>query len=53
MGVANPKRYGDEAEAEQAARELLAKRPNFRFVEIITYEIRNGQRTPATLFRRV
>ena len=53
VGVANPERYGDQAQAEEAATRLRMRHPDFRFVEIITYEIRNGQRSPATLVRRV
>lgn len=53
VGVANPRRYGDQTEAEEAARALLARRPYFKFVEIITYEIQNGRRSPATVVRRV
>jgi hypothetical protein len=53
VGVANPERYGDQAQAEEAASRLRTRHPNFRFVEIITYEIRNGRRSPATLVRRV
>jgi hypothetical protein len=29
------------------------RHPDFRFVEIITYEIRDGTRSPATLVGRV
>jgi hypothetical protein len=53
VGVANPQRYGDQAQAEEAASRLLIRHPGFRFVEIITYEIRDGRRSQATLVRRV
>jgi hypothetical protein len=53
VGVANPPRYADQAQAEEAAGRLRTRHPDFRFVEIITYEIRNGRRSPATLVRRV
>jgi hypothetical protein len=53
VGVANPERYGDQAQAEEAASRLRTKHSDFRFVEIITYEIRNGNRSEATLVRRV
>jgi hypothetical protein len=53
VGVANPPRYGDQAQAEEAASRLRMRHPDFRFVEIITYEIRNGRRSQATLVRRV
>jgi hypothetical protein len=53
VAVANPERYGDQAQAEEAASRLRMRRPDFRFVEIITYEIRDGRRSPATLVGRV
>jgi hypothetical protein len=53
VGVANPERYCDRAQAEEAASRLRMRHPDFRFVEIITYEIRNGTRSPATLVGRV
>jgi hypothetical protein len=53
VGVANPERYDDQAQAEEAAGRLRMKHPDFRFVEIITYEIRNGTRSESTLVRRV
>jgi hypothetical protein len=53
VAVANPERYGDQAAAEEAASRLRMRHPNFRYIEIITYEIRNGRRSPATLVGRV
>jgi hypothetical protein len=53
VGVANPQRYTDQAQAEEAAGRLRTRHPDFRFVEIISYEIRDGRRSPATLVRRV
>jgi hypothetical protein len=53
VGVANPPRWADRAEAEEAAGRLRLRRPDFRYVEIITYEIRNGQRSAATAVGRV
>jgi hypothetical protein len=53
VAVANPERYGDQAQAEAAASRLRTRHPDFRFVEIITYEIRDGRRSPATLVGRV
>ena len=53
VAVANPERYGDQAQAEEAASRLRMRHPDFRFVEIITYEIRDGRRSPATLVGRV
>ena len=53
VAVANPERYGDQAQAEEAAGRLRIRHPDFQFVEIITYEIRNGRRSAATVVRRV
>jgi hypothetical protein len=53
VAVANPERYADQAQAEEAAGRLRMRHPDFRFVEIITYEIRNGRRSPATSVGRV
>ena len=53
VAVANPERYGDQAQAEEAASRLRMRHPDFRFVEIISYEIRNGTRSPATVVGRV
>jgi hypothetical protein len=53
VGVANPQRYGDQAQAEEAAGRMRMRHPNFRFVDIISYEIRDGRRSPETLVGRV
>jgi hypothetical protein len=53
VGVVNPERYGDKAQAEEAAGRLRMVHPDFQFVEIITYEIRDGRRSPATVVGRV
>jgi hypothetical protein len=53
VAVANPERYAEQAQAEEAAGRLRTRHPDFRFVEIITYEIRNGRRSAPTLVRRV
>jgi hypothetical protein len=53
VGVANPPRYGDRAQAEEAASRLLIRHPGFHFVEIITYETRDGRRSPASVVGRV
>jgi hypothetical protein len=53
VAIANPERYSDRAQAEEAASRLRMRHPDFRFVEIITYEIRDGTRSPATLVGRV
>ncbi len=52
VGVANPVRYTDQAQAEEAARKLRSRHPDFRFVEIITYEVHNGNRSPVTSLGR-
>jgi hypothetical protein len=53
VAIANPQRYGDQAQAEEAASRLRVRHPDFQFVEIITYEIRSGRRSSATLVGRV
>ena len=53
VAVANPERWSDLAEAEEAARRLRMKYPDFRFVEILSYEIRDGNRSAPTLVGRV
>jgi hypothetical protein len=53
VAVANPQRYGDRAQAEEAANRLRIRHPDYRFVEIITYEIRDGRRSEASLVARV
>ena len=53
VAVANPERWADRAEAEEAARRLRLKHPDFRFVEIMSYEIRDGNRSAPTLVGRV
>ena len=53
VGVANPERYTDLATAEAAANRLRQRHTDFPFVEIITYEIRDGTRGDATSVCRV
>jgi hypothetical protein len=53
VGVANPPRFSDQASAEEAARQLRVRRPAFNFVEIITYEMRSGERSDVTIVGRV
>jgi hypothetical protein len=53
VAVANPERWADLAEAEEAARRLRLKHPDFRFVEIMSYEIRDGNRSAPSLVGRV
>jgi hypothetical protein len=53
VGVRNPRRYRGQAEAEDAARALRERLPDFRFVEIVTYDERDGQRSRATPVARI
>jgi hypothetical protein len=53
VGIANPPRFADQASAEEAARQLKARRPAFEFVEVITYETRDGRRGDVTVVTRV
>jgi hypothetical protein len=53
VAVANPQRFVDLAQAEEAANRMRKKHPDFGFVEIITYEIRDGTRSSATSVCRV
>jgi hypothetical protein len=52
IGTVNPRRYHEQAEAEQAAAQMRQRYPDFRFVEIIRCEIRDGQEArPASVGR--
>jgi hypothetical protein len=53
VGVRNPRRYRGQAEAEVAARELRDRLPDFRFVEIVTYDERDGERSRAATVARI
>jgi len=53
VGVARPLRFADQARAEEAAMAMRAKLPSFSFVEIVTYEIRDGRRSEITVASRV
>jgi hypothetical protein len=53
IGSGTPRRYGEQAAAEQAAREMRQRYPDFRFVEIISYEDCAGERSRATPVARV
>jgi len=52
-GVARPLRFTDQAHAEKAAVAMRARFPSFSFVEIVTYEVRDGRRSEITLASRV
>jgi hypothetical protein len=53
IAVGNPRRYRSQAEAEQAASQMRERLPDFRFVEIVSYEIRDGKRSRPTAVGRV
>jgi len=46
-------RFTDQAHAEKAAVAMRARFPSFSFVEIVTYEVRDGRRSEITLASRV
>jgi hypothetical protein len=53
IAVWNPKRYPSQAAAEQAAGQMRQRSPDFRFVEIISYEVRGGKLSRPTSVGRV
>jgi hypothetical protein len=53
VGVKNPRRYRGQAEAEEAARKMRERFSDVRFVEIVRYDERSGERTRATPVARV
>ena len=53
ISVANPKRYVERAAAEQAARQMRERSPDFRFVEIVSIEVRDGKRSRAMPVTRI
>jgi hypothetical protein len=53
VGIANPPRFADQSSAEEAARQLKERRPAFEFVEVITYETRDGRRGDVAVVSRV
>jgi hypothetical protein len=53
IGSADPRRYRDREAAEQAAAQMRERYPDFRFVEIISYEMREGKRSRSTPVGRV
>jgi hypothetical protein len=53
VGVKNPRRYRDQPTAEEAAKALRERFADFKFVEIVTYEERCGERTRARPVSRV
>jgi hypothetical protein len=42
-GQREPERYGERAEAEQAATAMLIRRPELQFVEVAEYAMRGGK----------
>lgn len=53
IGSGNPRRYREQADAEQAARQMRERFPDFRSVDVISYEIRDGKRSRPSLAARV
>jgi hypothetical protein len=53
VGVKNPQRYREQSDAEEAGRKMRERMPDFRFVEIVRYDERRGERTRATPVARV
>jgi hypothetical protein len=53
VAVGNPPRWRQQAAAEQAAGQMRERYPDFRFVEIVSYEIREGSRSRVTAVSRV
>jgi hypothetical protein len=53
VGVAHPRRYREQAEAEDVARAMRERSPDFRFVEVVSYDERDGERSRATSVIRI
>jgi hypothetical protein len=53
VGVKNPQRFREQPDAEEAARKLRERMPDFRFVEIVRYDERSGERSRATPVARI
>jgi hypothetical protein len=53
LAVMNPKRYADRESATAAATAMRERSPDFKFVEIISYESTNGERSRARPVARV
>jgi hypothetical protein len=53
IGTVNPQRFGDQAAAEAAGRRMRERYPDFRFVEIVRYEARDGKESGPTSAGRV
>jgi hypothetical protein len=53
IAVWNPKRYRSQPEAEEAAARMRQRSPDFRFVEILRCEVRDGKLAPPTPVARV
>jgi hypothetical protein len=53
IAVWNSPRYRDREAAEQAAGEMRARLPDYKFVEIVRYESKDGERSRPTPVSRV
>ena len=53
VAVRYPERYRDQAQAEEAARRMRERLPDFRFVEIVSYEESRGEHSRAIPVARV
>jgi hypothetical protein len=52
IGVWNSPRYRDRESAELAARQMRERSPDYKFVEIVSYECKDGERSrPAPVGR--
>jgi hypothetical protein len=45
VAVWEPKRYRERADAEAAAQKMRERSPDFKFVEIVSYEVTGSDRT--------
>jgi hypothetical protein len=45
VAIWNPKRYRDRAEADRAAQAMRERSPDYKFVEVVSYEISGGERS--------
>ncbi len=45
IAVWNAPRYRERAEAEQAAAKMRERLPDYKFVEIVSYESKDGERS--------
>ncbi|HET6171560.1 MAG TPA: hypothetical protein VFD90_03070 [Gaiellales bacterium] len=53
VAVWNPKRYRTQAEAEQAARELRDRMPDFKFIDIVSCHMEGRDTSRPTQVGRV